>query len=1051
MEITQEDRKKLRDFQHKSNSDPMRPIGTIIEHRVQNPKTYKKSNGVNKPISEQDSSLNMPIIDYKPKFSPNDNVNIKSDIPINELPINPNDATSNQWLNMDTVEFDKLEWMTSNTEKSEKADETSKFDKNGRVTRDDDGHTIDMLINLLDSTYDQQVTYALGVIGKIAELAIIGFYDGAFSENIYQLIVHRTLLRVRYHFDSKHKTLWTSALKTLRSLICNTQVDEIMLDRSFPLQTSDIDVNQWLSDDELPEFAIDMKDIDCIKIDAIQALLERTNLITRFNNMLDETGLENIYYESMIDILIRIARHSPWACLMLNDKKLLDGIVNRLIVPNLSNPNNNLCLLTIKTLKFLRIVVQGLNESRSNGQFPVCYIPIHITTALENFYDIDCSNQSELLFRLHIESLRVIKSLFLIPCFHRTIHDIILANQAIIYKNLQLVANSSPLETIESHVSSKWQLAAHLIDFIGFFSTIEKKHLSESIISKIWSKVVMDLIFTWVNELIRDKHIPHIDISITISVGITHLRRMSDGPARCQIIKLIIEQIANDALQKKEIDTVHFMKKLIRDANLKTILPDWLEQNGTLRDPEGLPSFGSLNYNTKSDYVYKLNPIIDKYSPFILLSTILKEVFQDEALTNQNLELLINHPVTTRYLSHVSDYRNKDVVYEKQVQSSFLAQYEVGMILQLMILSCGYHLDTIQCKEDLSKNETKADVADEKTNMESFNRLCAHTISLVGLYNVTTESMVMIRNQLFEKVLLHPELHKKISLEYFTRSTRLDHRHNEEFECLMTEDYRVPRKVSDRQLDILLALYTSSFQINRYWIFSPLLDYFSNHIKDGKREEDWFKKNIPWTIASCEVSSASDVDIIEAVLQFNYSLLLCSPIYNQLHIKPKVEEYLCILACIFLDDEIFHDQKISISLMNNLKIMIHECIETNCHPFPDAKKIISYMNLPVADVFTKLVDQYESVSYGNTVFANFLLLFLTSKSDRFFKKLIFQDKSEVLLPSFNLSTIDACLPHELFFSEKESDVEFKLVLRRAAQICPPNSFMKTYCLFHSES
>lgn len=106
--------------------------------------------------------------------------------------------------------------------------------------------------------------------------------------------------------------------------------------------------------------------------------------------------------------------------------------------------------------------------------------------------------------------------------------------------------------------------------------------------------------------------------------------------------------------------------------------------------------------------------------------------------------------------------------------------------------------------------------------------------------------------------------------------------------------------------------------------------------------------------------------------------------------------------------------------------------------------MIVNLDLPLADFFQKLVDQYESVSYGNVVFSNFILLFLTSEADNTFKRLFYQDKAESCLRTFRLTMDEVFIPKELF-ATKVADPEVREMMGRVRSMLAKDSYLAKYC------
>lgn len=151
---------------------------------------------------------------------------------------------SNNWLNFDIIETEKLEWMRdlpSNMPEL-KAGETyeARFDWKGVLLpftfkdeststdlflHGDDAHrpgyTLHELFRLARSTMVQQRISAIGSIGGILSIYNQGFYDG-----IFELPISKIFFLLRYAFDDNTPAMLEITAKAISTLFYN-ETDEV--------------------------------------------------------------------------------------------------------------------------------------------------------------------------------------------------------------------------------------------------------------------------------------------------------------------------------------------------------------------------------------------------------------------------------------------------------------------------------------------------------------------------------------------------------------------------------------------------------------------------------------------------------------------------------------------------------------------------------------------------------------------------------------------------------------------------------------------------------
>lgn len=1075
MELTQKDRDSIREAQHRINGAS--PIGNIIEHPVQDPARYNKLSGAK--CETEVTNPKLPKVVYKSvyfnevqtadksghevptKLKDEDTAKLKDEDII--------DDAAAKIINMDTVEFDKLEWMSQKAQKAqlEKMKSTTQFDCHGRaiITSELEGklqkgeqtYDIPSLMKLLDSAYDPQVTYALKVISKISNLATIGYYDGAFSENIHEMLVKDCLLRIRTHVDSPNETVCISALNCMKSLLNNTQTDEVLLDRIFPLISSQIDPNQWLRtiDMESRPFDIGMKDIECVSIDAINGLIQRTNILTRFKDLINTKSGDKYgaLHEVILDIIIRMLRHSLNTCLYMMKTGLLDVLMERFLPVAISTKSDLVKSLAVKTLKISRIIATAIREARCNPHTAKrardLRLPSSLVNKIKECFFIDClilePDQCN-LYKIQIETVRLVTILVEFDELKQSIIDItILAHERLIndFKNLKTL---DPLKCVKTEISIDWQYVAHLIGLVATVMRNENDAEVKKLLNYTWSIFITTMTLEWLNKILRMRVIPHLDCSIAIATSMNNMASCYEDGQRF-LIELLTDRYENSRGLDKNYG-LEFFKHLAQTANARSQLPLVLELNGKLRDPRNLPSYGFLNFNNSEQYTFELNRVFQNDSPFILLSAYINLL---QPLDPNTLKRFVDSYELHRLIRASTHYHALGISYESIVQHSIPNQFEVAAMSNALLMIVKYYL---QFDDNMDTNGSESENL-ERTRAEAYNQFLFSTASVICLLSRAPYANEL-KEQLLMKILFDIQIHQRSVRETFSHKRRLER-------PLLTMDVDTteiePYPLSTRSLDMLLPVYLACEQQNRFWVLQPLIEFYEEQIKNAQAEHNknlrdrWFRTNIaPANRHTTDFNDCSDADVISLILLFSHQLLDASPAYRKLQVQPNVEDYLCVLGTVYLDDNLFLDKEVSKNLQSNLNIILSSCVDldkADLKLFSSASKLIQPLQLPLSDFFNKIVDQYESASYCDESFANFLLLFMTQVSDKIFRKKLFQERAEACLSQLKVGLDSVWLPRQLFFSKKETDNEIRSLMRFATPHIHFGTFLCQYVAFHT--
>ncbi|KAG5674271.1 hypothetical protein PVAND_004251 [Polypedilum vanderplanki] len=384
------------------------------------------------------------------KFSFDETI-INEDLPALDI---LKDENASNWLNMNLVEPEKLEW-TKNIENltrdSLKAgakfearfdwkgfllpyifeEENSKKDDRDLFMHGDEpdrpGYTLQELFRLARSNVLQQRTSALTAIAGILNIYNQGYYD-----EILQLPISKIFFFLRFSVDENVPSIIQAALKGLSVLFYN-ETDETLLDginesasgfyqplmRQKPLKDT-LEENNFESafenlhlneDNNLINCDIDddvevsdennLNDFHLAETNLVECLL-RTNIIERITYILTSIETNQIIIEYCIKILIRIARDSEQNALIILNKLNLMKYLAQIYLPNLENLESSYLII-----KLFRII----------GSYNISFLK-----AIQNYEVLDCiisyiaikDDLNMKLIKLQIECFRFLRLYFFI-------------------------------------------------------------------------------------------------------------------------------------------------------------------------------------------------------------------------------------------------------------------------------------------------------------------------------------------------------------------------------------------------------------------------------------------------------------------------------------------------------------------------------------------------------------------------------------------------------------------------------------------------------------
>ncbi|NXM00645.1 RPAP1 protein, partial [Tyrannus savana] len=345
------------------------------------------------------SSLSMQELGLEESLRKEENT--KVEITDDDLPVKPR----KEWIHMDSVEFEKLEWMKdlpSPRQKKTKEGMQARFSLKGElIPADADlpthlglhhhgeeaeraGYSLQELFHLSRSQVTQQRTLALQVLGRIVQKARAGEFASSLKGSVLRLLLDAGFLfLLRFSLDDSVDNVMAASVGALRALLVSLD-DEKYLDwtfswyqgmAAFPFAPSNEEEEEE-EEEELngTEKSQDKKlkdenkpDPDVARYDVVKGLL-KTRIQHRLRYILEVVRPVPTVVLDILHILTHIARHSSEACSQLLDcPRLIDTIVREFLPtqwdPQVAEPGFLLTSLhgvaCASAMKFIRVLASG--------------------------------------------------------------------------------------------------------------------------------------------------------------------------------------------------------------------------------------------------------------------------------------------------------------------------------------------------------------------------------------------------------------------------------------------------------------------------------------------------------------------------------------------------------------------------------------------------------------------------------------------------------------------------------------------------------------------
>ncbi|KAJ7344818.1 hypothetical protein JRQ81_000768 [Phrynocephalus forsythii] len=291
-----------------------------------------------------------------------------------DLPMKP----QKEWLHMDSIEFEKLEWMKDlppPRQRKTKKGMQARFSLKGELIPPDKdlpthlglhhhgeeaeraGYSLQELFHLSRSQVIQQRTLALQVLGHVVQKAKGGELASLLKGSVLRVLLDAGFLfLLRFSIDDPVDNVIAAAVHALHALLVSPD-DEKYLDKTFSwyqgmsfypytpnCKEEDEEEEEEEGEQTVEEKPLGRKSKDDIKsdpevarYDVVKGIL-KTKILHRLRYILEVLRPVPLVVMEILDILTRVARHSSEACSQVLDCPRLVETVIREFLPTQWNP-----------------------------------------------------------------------------------------------------------------------------------------------------------------------------------------------------------------------------------------------------------------------------------------------------------------------------------------------------------------------------------------------------------------------------------------------------------------------------------------------------------------------------------------------------------------------------------------------------------------------------------------------------------------------------------------------------------------------------------------
>jgi hypothetical protein len=899
-----------------------------------------------------------------------------------------------KYLNMDTVETEKMEWMedTAPADDDKPIVFSARFDFKGDLLPYDTdaipvnaglhhhgaephrpGYTLEELMTLSRSTNTQQASIAIQTLANVIRNTKQGRFIGCFNEdNIFVTLLETDLVTLlRITMDNQHSEVLLDASTQALADVLTNDLEESILDYNFFHSTSNGYIQPSLcpsiaNDKDFKEEASELKDIEVMNADIVLGLL-RTSILDRIAYLFEVQKPKSAStVTNMLKILIRLARHSlSTANILVRHDKLVKIITTNFLPLKVSSASDGILYgrPVHYALKLLRIIMSwGRNLAKEIiakcdlGSKILCYLSI----------EPESSSLLQEMLRLIDEAGRcwiVCLRYGLEPGLFMEYHPILMRH--LVYLNTHLsITDDCKASKFNYHFAMVIFEIINAAIHCAPNSTEEFKLEDRKAIQLLdWSAFTGILVAAelclkkWTNELSRMTSSVAVSFSMDLlssmlSLHRTFFERQSKSEAFDQVnflkqLEDLVKFVTPLLLKSKTFENI--LSASIKESffKLKTM------QDGRSIDPNNLPSLGIIGIlETKACIM----PGANEASPFNNLATIL-DFFIACKKCHSSIEIaelkdILENELVKEYLCQVIKV-NVGIV--RGSRSNWFCKSEVNylhkLIQSLMLF---------------------------KTSVDQGLVICA-ALTLLTHYQIgdSTRAKMMM-----EQLVFSPNYIGDAFLALILEASSIDDDSDKNLSKInlshLLEIYSRYIFKSAKELEQSRLLWrrspfsTSSLVLNNHgetllpsdWQYLPLLSIMSDNCD--------------------EAADDIELDTVKSCLTWVKIMNKCTGITSAVFCYSRLATVFLAASDLFLDQDI--------------KLLIKDCLK---QVLKSRKSLVfKASKLPGIDSFEdfykELVQQFQAVSYGDSLFALMIMLPLVKGNDFKLSAIFWMDNMECL-------------------------------------------------------
>lgn len=884
----------------------------------------------------------------------------------------------NKWLHMDVLEGDKLSWIGDiPSVKFVDPDQpyNARFDfqgllmpyvsekidvREGLYNHGDEperpGYSLEELFQLSRSSVQQQRIIALNVISNILENAKKGYYDECFNSELVSLLLdHDLFLLLRFCLDDNTEAVLVPALSAMKNLLCS-EVDELCLDRGLGCSGSlqqqpflEVEDDSSTKGDKPNE--LELKDYQILRLDIVKGAL-RTDIVTRIRYILEVLQPCPNAVLSCLHILIRLARHSFHSiCTISQCPRLIRIIIDKFIPKSwtpivdgrkLSEMHSVYNVPLVQALKLLRLLLP-YGDIRSDLMHKY-----HVMTSIMSYISIDpreCSLPFQEALRLTLDSFYFWQTFLAYNLGTESFIDM----HPILMRLLQyhFSCTSTDDGSVFSHehgtaLISLIEQAVHVAHYHNTSQTLFETKLVDYHVKEFCS--VLQLCLTkWFSQL-------------STATTLTFSAMKLVGAALNCLLTFYKYNFVSEVLTWRN-DLEKFLESSLMvflrspgfqkaTINLKTcsclLFNGFL---GTKRDPPPLPSVGSLMWKGTS-----LTPVLKEISPIPLIhgiSNFLIAVYSaHKDLNSKYLELFITDKYIIQYIETVC---KKDISH---MANHWFCRMEVNMLASLTQL----------------------------INLKGLYNDMFHYLAF-RLVGVIQEDNKYVLLGLMKNIIFNPDFFVETSF-------------CKEMAALQLGDQNVNKIPGSKErggvlekLPQIFNFYQNYLELKKTPPYHHMMEVASDTKKSKQKfplPKDWPYFPILSLHKEGKASKQADKELVDQVTKtLEWVILLEEMRPSVLSIVPVGERF-CHISKVFLSaSDAFLDPYVHSLLSNVLRYLM---------------KYYKEMRLQSSfyDLYGQLLEQFAAVSYGDSLFGQFLLVPLQQRQSNSLRKQVWSEHAAVL-------------------------------------------------------